>query len=393
MSHIAFLIPTIDRIGGAERQVLLLAHGLAERSWRVTVIALSGTGGEQGASLRRNGIDFLSLRMRKGLADPRGWLTLRRWIQREGPDVLHAHLPHAAWMARWSRVFAPVRVIVDTVHTAGTGTRGRRIGYRISNWLTDKITAVSREAADAWLDAEMIPRHKTVVLPNGVDTQYWKPDPAVRTEMRERLSLRDEFLWLAAGRLETVKDFATLLRAFAGLPSHARLVIAGEGSQRSALETLAKSLGVADRVHLPGHVEEMVRWMQTADGFVLSSRWEGLPMCLLEAGACALPAVSTIVAGAAEILQPEQNGLLVNVGDFHSLQSAMLRLMHLPAAEKENIGMQTRMHVVEHYSLATVLDRWEALYAELLQSGSAPNAIREEEKTNASAHDVGVNAT
>jgi len=393
MSHIVFLIPTIDRVGGAERQVLLLAHGLAEHGWRITVIALSGTGGEQAAVLKRNGIDFLSLRMRKGLADPTGWLTLNRWMWHEKPDVLHAHLPHAAWMARWSRLIVPVRAVVDTVHTAGTGTLGRRIGYHISNWLTDKVTVVGSEAADAWLDAGMIPRHKVSVLPNGVDTQCWKPDSAIRAEMRERLALRDEFLWLAAGRLEAVKDFATLLRAFADLPSHARLVIAGEGSQRSELEILVKSLGVADRVYLPGHVEDMVRWMRAADGFALSSRWEGLPMSLLEASACALPAVSTTVAGATEILQSEQNGFLADVGDFHSLQVAMLRLMQLPAAEREKIGMQARIHVVEHYSLATVLDRWEALYAGLLRNGTMLNAMHEVAEISASAHDADASAT
>ena len=74
MKHVAYMIPTIDRMGGAERQVLLLAEGMARRSWRVTVVALSGGGGEQAAELRQAGVGFVTLRMRKGWADPRGWM-------------------------------------------------------------------------------------------------------------------------------------------------------------------------------------------------------------------------------------------------------------------------------------------------------------------------------
>ena len=107
MRHIALIIPGLDRIGGAERQVILLAHGLCARGWRVSVVALSGAGGDAAAQLTASGVAFLSLSMRKGLADPRGWMRFHRWLQQEAPDVVHAHLPHAAWMARWSRTRAP----------------------------------------------------------------------------------------------------------------------------------------------------------------------------------------------------------------------------------------------------------------------------------------------
>src|SRR5579863_10224053 len=108
MSHVALMTPTIDRIGGAERQVLLTATGLHRRGWNVTVIALAGTGGDAAEELEREGIDYLSLEMRKGLADPRGWLRLVAWLRENKPDVLHAHLPHAAWMARTVRLLVRV---------------------------------------------------------------------------------------------------------------------------------------------------------------------------------------------------------------------------------------------------------------------------------------------
>ena len=369
MSHVAFLIPTLDRLGGAERQLLLLARGLRARNWRVSVITLAGTGEAHAAQLAEQQIAFLSLRMRKGLADPRGWLVLNRWLRREKPDVLHAHLPHAAWMARWSRLLAPVRAVVDTVHTAGTGTWGRKLGYQCSNWLTDRVTVVSYAAAEAWTQAGLLPASLPIVLPNGIDTEHWKPDPDTCAQVRNQLGLRDEFLWLAAGRLEPVKDFATLLRAFAGLPPHARLVIAGEGSQRSALHSLAHSLGIASRVHMPGFVNDILPWMRAADGFVLSSLWEGLPMSLLEAGACAVPSVSTQATGAAEILPTTQ---LAKIADAESLHSAMLQLMQMPALMREQTGLHARELIEQRFSLPAVLDRWEALYAEILETNPKP---------------------
>jgi len=85
LSHVALVIPGLDRIGGAERQVILLAKGLRRRGWRVTVVALSGTGGDTAAELSAASIGFLTLRMRKGLADPCGWIRFNRWLRRESP--------------------------------------------------------------------------------------------------------------------------------------------------------------------------------------------------------------------------------------------------------------------------------------------------------------------
>src|ERR1035437_3062255 len=117
MSHIALVIPGLDRIGGAERQGMLLAKGLRRRDWRGGVVAFSGDGKQAASELTDAGVEFLSLEMRKGLADPRGWIRYNRWLNREKPQVVHTHIAHAAWLARWSRLSTPVRVLVDTLHS------------------------------------------------------------------------------------------------------------------------------------------------------------------------------------------------------------------------------------------------------------------------------------
>ena len=372
MSHVALVIPGLDRIGGAERQAMFLAKGLVQRGWQVTVVALSGTGGSAAGELAAAGVEFWSLGMRKGLADPRGWLRFRRWLRQQSPEVVHAHLPHAAWMARWSRLCAPVRAVVDTLHSSSTGTFGRRLGYRWSDRLSDKVTAVSQAVAVSHISAGMVDEKKLIVLPNGVDVTLWKPNEAVREEMRGELGLDGEFLWFAAGRLEAVKDYATLLRAMAEVPESARLVIAGAGPLENELRLLSRQHGLEHRVSFLGFEPNVRRWMQAADGFVLSSRWEGLPMGLLEAAACALPAVATDVPGTREVILHEKTGRLALVSNPTALAQAMACMMHASSEEGMAMGERARNLVVAQFSLEAVLDKWEALYRDLLEKNPRP---------------------
>jgi glycosyltransferase involved in cell wall biosynthesis len=367
MKAIALLIPGLDRIGGAERQVMLLAKGLRGRGWRVSVVALSGTGGEAAAELIAADVTFLSLHMRKGLADPRGWMRFNRWLRRERPDVEHAHLPHAAWLARWSRVAAPVRVLVDTLHSSSTGTLGRRFGYRMSNWLPDRVTAVSAAVAQAHLQARMVTTGRLAVLPNGVDLATWKPDAEVRSAFRRVLGLQGKFLWFAAGRLDPVKDYGTLLQAMVDVPEAANLVIAGSGPMENELRRLSDELGLEDRVQFLGFEPNVLRWMRVANGFVLASRWEGLPMVVLEAAACGVPVVATDVPGTREVVVDGVTGLLAAQGNATALAKAMTRMMEMPGEERRAMGERARQFVLERYSLDAALDGWEALYAELLE--------------------------
>jgi glycosyltransferase involved in cell wall biosynthesis len=218
----------------------------------------------------------------------------------------------------------------------------------------------------------MVTRKKLTVLPNGVDIEVWRPDGARREAMQRELGLEGEFLWFAAGRLEPVKDYPTLLRAMAEVSESARLVVAGGGPLDHELRRLSKELGLEDRVRFLGFEPEVRRWMQAADGLVLSSRWEGLPMALLEAAACVLPAVATDVPGTREAVVDGQTGLLAAPGNATALAGAMTRMMQLSDKERGAMGERARQRVVEQFSLEAVLDRWEALYRDLLSRNNRP---------------------
>ena len=363
---LAMLIPTIDQIGGAERQVLLLSKELSARGWRVTLLALSGNGLNVAAELASVNVNFLSLEMRKAWIDPRGWLRYRAWFRTHRPAIVHAHLPHATWFARWVRLLAPVPVLVDTIHTSKTGGPGRRLGYKFSNWLTSQVTCVSKAVSKAALTAGVVSHERLRVIPNGV---ILPPIPPPRNPNRN-------FQWIAIGRLSPVKDYPTLLHAFAALPGQPNLQIVGTGSEEARLRDLAAELKIESRVHFAGFKADVQPLLEAADAFVLSSLWEGLPISVLEASAASLPIVATDAAGTREAMLPadndEQTGLLVPIADPVSLTEAMTQIMLMPEQQRHQMGANGRRFVEINYSLSKVADQWEALYTELLRDHLDP---------------------
>jgi glycosyltransferase involved in cell wall biosynthesis len=105
--------------------------------------------------------------------------------------------------------------------------------------------------------------------------------------------------------------------------------------------------------------------MKAADGYVMSSAWEGMPIVLLEAAAAGLPVVATLVGGNHEVVRNTETGFLVPPGDFDALGLAMQRLMEAPETQRRSMGERGREHVVRHYGLGQVVDRWEKLYRQV----------------------------
>jgi len=373
MSHIAFLIPGVDRIAGAEAQVLLLAEALQQRDNRITVIAMSGSGGAARERLTASGCTFLSLQMRKGWADPRGWLRLLRWLRQHQPEIVHCHLPHAIWLGRCSRLLAPRKVHLDTLHTTATGPASHQRAFRWTAVFSDLVTAVSPAVRDSQLNHAVTAKQPFVVLPNAVNTARWAPSVEARRSQRKTLGVATaDFLWFAAGRLEAVKDYPTLLHAFAALPSQARLLIAGSGPLAAPLERLIHSLELANRVQLLGQRNDLPELLPAADAFVQASLWEGMPMSLLEAGAAALPVVATNLPSIAGVVIEHETGLLAEPSEPESLAAAMLAMMQLPQAERAQMGRDARQHICENFALDKILDRWKALYQQSLNAHPQP---------------------
>jgi glycosyltransferase involved in cell wall biosynthesis len=178
---------------------------------------------------------------------------------------------------------------------------------------------------------------------------------------------------MAMGRLNRQKGFDLLLQAFAmataavpGEPAGRpwQLVILGEGEERPALTALAAKLGLAGRVHMPGRVDSPYDLLRQAELFVMSSRYEGFPMGLLEAMACGLPVLCTDCStGAREIITPGVDGELVPPEDVPALAAALAGLMNDPARRRSLAAHAPA--VLERFSLQRVLESWDGLFHRL----------------------------
>ena len=160
-----------------------------------------------------------------------------------------------------------------------------------------------------------------------------------------------------------------MLNAFADLSSRhpeATLAIAGDGPLRSEVQSLVRRLGLEERVAMLGLRRDVPRLLQASDALVLSSAWEGMPVVVLEAMASRRPVVATSVASIPEMLEDGVSGLLAPPGNSEALANAMEKLMDASPEERQALADRAFERVRTEFSDTAVLDRWEALFRELL---------------------------
>jgi len=263
-----------------------------------------------------------------------------------------------------------VPALVSTIHSVVDGGRLWMAAYRLTNGLVDQMTIVSQAAADRFIAERIVPRDLLTVFPNAVDTERFRNvPPGTRESVRRSLGILRQFVWLAVGRYEVAKDYPNMLHAFAKVHQRdpeALLLIVGRGSLQEETEALARALGLTDRVRILGVRRDIPAVMSAADGYVMSSAREGMPIVLLEAAAAGLPIVTTRVGGNAEVVRDEVSGFVVPPGDSEALATAMLRLMDMPEEERRALGDRGAECTRAQYGVSRALDRWEELYREVL---------------------------
>jgi len=356
-------------MGGADSLLLRAAQELRARRHEVLIVSLTPLG-PMGLQARSAGITTESLEMRRGVPDPRGLVRLIRLVRTWRPNVIHSHMVHANLMARALRLFVPIPALVSTIHNIHEAGPVWMAGYRLTNRLVDQMTIISQTAADRFVRDRIVPKALLRVVPNGIDVDQFRDMPAgARESVRCSLGLDRDFVWLAVGRFEIQKDYPVMLRAFArvhaALPT-AVLLLAGRGSLQAETEALARELGLGASVRFLGVRNDIPELLNAADGYVMSSAWEGMPMVLLEATAAGLPIVATRVGGNQEVVCEGESGFLVPPRDADALALAMLRLMQVPEAVRREMGVRGREHVQSHYGLKRTVTCWESLYHEVL---------------------------
>ncbi|GBC97341.1 Putative glycosyltransferase EpsD [bacterium HR16] len=374
-TSILFLINSLA-YGGAETQLVRVATRLKRRGWDVKVVTLIPPTAYVD-ELEQESIPVTTLGMRRKIPDPRAILRLARMVRLWKPDIVHSHMVHANLLARVTRLFAPVPVLISSARSIIEGGRLREVLYRLTDPLCDMTTHVCRVGAERYVKTGIVPAHKMRHIPNGIDTDLFRPDGEMRARGRCELGVSESFVWLAVGRFEVPKDYPNLLTAYARVAQshpHSLLLLAGDGPLRSEMEGIVCSLGIQHRVRFLGVRRDVLQLMNAADAYVMSSSREGLPNVLLEAHATGLPVVATDVGGNREIVRDGESGFIVPSRNPDALARAMQHLMSVSERERSQMGAVGRQHIIENYSMEHVVQQWENLYRELLSRKGVQSA-------------------
>lgn len=326
VGRIALFLPSL-RGGGAERVMVALANGFADRGIMVDLVLTSASGPYR--SEVSDAVRVIDLQSTRVLASLPGLIG---YLRRERPTAMLSAMRHANIVAYLATRLSgqSTRLVVSEHNTLSqsekrTGRKGDvvRAMMRPVYIRCYSVVAVSNGVADDLAHELSLPRDRIQTIYNPVVSDQLV---AKSKEATSQLAAPERPIILAVGRLTAQKDYPTLLRALALLRQSVSvsLVILGEGELRESLERLAVELGISGQVQMPGFVENPYAWMRQADVFVMSSAWEGLPTVLIEAMACGIPVVSTdCPSGPREILEAGKWGGLVPVGDHVSLAKAI----------------------------------------------------------------------
>jgi glycosyltransferase involved in cell wall biosynthesis len=362
---VCFVVNNLS-LAGAERQVVSLSLEHRRQGHRVDLITLLPNAAPS-EELREAGVithelNFLELG-RLGTIR-----ALREAVDGISPQIVHSHLYHSNMACRFAlRGDVP---LICTIHSSVETSAYRYRMYRLTEQWCDLTTIVSTQGLESFLEhTNLSSRGKASIAKNGLDVEAWVPHPDSRERTRSALGLHDEFVWLAIGRHMVAKNYPLLIEAFA---AHLRdrkdsvLLMAGDGEDRKALERLAQGLLVSERVRFLGVRTDLRELFSACDAHIMSSRLEGLPMVLLEAGAAGIYSVATDVGSISQVLDGGRLGHLVRSENRPALAAAMNEVAGMSRETLLARGEKAREFVKQHYAIDKVVDEWMTIYQETI---------------------------
>jgi glycosyltransferase involved in cell wall biosynthesis len=363
---LTFLVRSLD-YGGAQRQLISLAKALDKNRFSVSVMAFYPGPLEQ--ELVGSGVQVIPLNKR-GRWEIFGFLRrLTYQVRLARPDVLHGYLDIPNLLALFLKLFVRTRVV--------WGLRASTIELDHYDWLHRLASRLER-CFSGWADLIIInstlglerhvargfPRQKMLVIPNGFDTEVFKPDRKAGEKLRGEwgVPLQAKLVGIV-GRLDPMKDHQNFLQAAAlvcrraddaaiGLVSRdahdARFVCVGDGpaGYGKELKTLANDLGLADKLIWQGATTDVAAVYNALDVLVSASRAEGLPNVVGEAMACGVPCVVTDVGDSGRLVA--EHGIVVPPQNSGALAEGIIRCL---ATHLTVCGSHARARIFESFSL------------------------------------------
>jgi glycosyltransferase involved in cell wall biosynthesis len=355
--------------GGAERVMLQLLGRLDRARWRPVLLHHDKPGlARLVAGARELGAELRVVPGVSRLGELRFLPAFVQAIRAERPAVFHAHLPapfrgrYGLLAAAISRVPAVVAAahLIDDIPVPFRA----RTNQRLTTACVDRYIAVSEGVARRMRTRLGVPDRKIQVIRNGVEggSAPLQADPGLRAALAGSIVGP---IVLTVARLDAQKGHGYLLAAAADMPD-VTFVLAGEGPERASLEAQARRLGIASRVRFLGHREDVPELLAACDVFVLPSRYEGLPLSVLEAMAAARPVVATAIEGTDEIVVHGETGLLVPPAAPSALADGIRTVLSDPALAAR-MGQAGRKRACREFSTSRMVDDVSSAYDELLE--------------------------
>jgi glycosyltransferase involved in cell wall biosynthesis len=351
--------------GGAERLAAHIAVGLDRARFESHLCGTRRTVGPLVDDVKRSGVDYFDLD-RTSRYQARAWWPLLVFLRRKRIDVLHAHkFTSNVWGTLFGRLTG-VPVVIAHEHTwSYEGQRLRRLLDReVIGRGADAFVAVSREDQRKMIEVEGVDPRVTRFVPNGIPPLPAPEDRNIRAELGIP---PDAFLAGSVGVLRAQKAFDVLVDAAAiaavDVPQ-LRVVVAGTGPERDALERRIEERGMRSVVRLLGHRRDVPTLLSAFDVAVLSSDFEGSPLAVMEYMAAGKPIVATSVGGVPDLITHGEHGLLVPKRDPKALAAAIVRLARSPDL-RATLGAAARERQAREFDISVTVRAIEDLYEEL----------------------------
>lgn len=367
---ITYVITRSDVFGGASVHLLHLAIHAQQRGHDVSL--LIGGNGVVATRARSLGLATYTLRHLvrpiRPLADLLAFFEIRKWLKQLQPTLVHLHSTKAALLGRLAARSLGLPVIYTAHGWPFTEGVSAPVAWLYRHWelwlspLVQHFITVSAYDRELALTHRIASASNITVIHNGV--------PLLANATHGPAGATTRIIMVA--RFEKQKAQDLLLHALAQLSSQPwQLTFVGDGPLMAACQQLAASLGLASRINFAGARSDVAGLLCNADIFVLASRWEGLPLTILEAMRASLPVIASDVGGVGEAVSHGQTGLLVPRDDIPALTAALAKLLNEPAY-REQLGENGLLRFQQMFTLEHCAERTLAVYDSIIAAAAKP---------------------
>ena len=315
------------KLAGAETMCENLCYALRNQGCDIVAVSLYTEHTPITERLENAGIRVVYLNKKRGF-DFSIFVKLYQLIKRERPEVVHTHI-YAARYALPVAAFCRTPQKVHTVHNIAQqeqATAGKIVNKFMFKHCGVVPVALSEEVKKTVEDVYELPAKKIPVIFNGIDLS--------KCQVKKDYSRKESFKILHIGRFMDVKNHAMMLKSFAlFVKQHpdAKLQLLGDGELRKEMMQLTQELGIARSVEFVGLQSNVYPWLHDADIFILPSKFEGMPMTLIEAMGTGLPIIASSVGGVPDMLTDRNDALLIKP----EIESLYKKMEHLYSDETE----------------------------------------------------------